>query len=232
MQGRSFPITGSIIFGAGIVALAALGSGTSLTAPDRIPTGLPAFEAAAGSHGTRMELQRAVELPNVSEIPEQAAVDSLQVPVPTRSTFAANWDSVNGATGYRLDVSTSSSFSSFVDGYDNLDVGNVTQWVVTGLNRGTSYYYRVRAYDAAGTGENSGVMTATTVATVGLIIQPTFHSSITNQPNSGSNPSDDQPSHLDLRVTVPRSDHDQDSFPLHKHSSKRPAVPVGTDLPK
>jgi hypothetical protein len=144
---------------------------------------LHAFQAAAGAHGTRIEPQRAPELPGVSEIPAQAAIDSLQVPAPTRSTFTANWDSANGSTGYRLDVSTSSSFSSFVNGYDNLDVGNVTQWVVTGLNRGTTYYYRVRAYDAAGTSENSGVMTATTVATVGLIIHPTFHSSITGNPN-------------------------------------------------
>ena len=130
-----------------------------------------------------MEPQRALELPNVSEIPAQAAIDSLQVPAPTRSTFTANWDSVNGAIGYRLDVSTSSSFSSYVNGYHDLDVGNVTQWVVTGLNRGTTYYYRVRAGDAAGTSENSEVMTVTTVATAGLIIHPTFHSSITNHPN-------------------------------------------------
>ena len=54
----------------------------------------------------------------------------------------------NGAKGYLLDVSTSSSFDSFVDGYHDLDVGDVTGRVVTGLNRGTTYYYRVRAYDA------------------------------------------------------------------------------------
>ena len=187
MQGRGFSITGSIIFAAGIVvALAALGGDTSLTGPDQIPTASPAFEAAAGAHETRMEPERALELPNVSEIPAQAAIDSLQVPAPTRSTFTANWDSVNGATGYRLDVSTSSSFSNYVNGYRDLDVGNVTRWIVTGLNRGTTYYYRVHAYDAAGTSENSDVMTAMTVATVGLIIHPTFHSSITNQPNAAA----------------------------------------------
>jgi elongation factor P hydroxylase len=187
MQGRGFPVTGSIIFSAGIaVALAALGGDTSLTGPEHIPTASPAFEAAAGAHGTRMEPQSALELPNVREIPAQAAIDSCQVPTPTRSSFMANWDSENGATGYRLDVSTSSSFSSYVNGYHNLDVGNVTGQVVTGLNRGTTYYYRVRAYDAAGSSANSGVMTATTVATAGLTIHPTFHSSITSNPNAAA----------------------------------------------
>ena len=60
----------------------------------------------------------------------------------------ATWPSVTGAKGYLLDVSTSSSFDSFVDGYHDLDVGDATGRVVTGLSRGTTYYYRVRAYDA------------------------------------------------------------------------------------
>jgi hypothetical protein len=133
-----------------------------------------------------MEPQRALELANVSEIPAQAAIDSLQVPTPTRSTFTANWGSVDAATGYRLDVSTSNSFSSYLNGYRDLDVGDVTRRVVTGLNRGTTYYYRVRAYDATGTRENSDVMTATTVATRGLTIHATFGNSITSHPNAAA----------------------------------------------
>src|SRR5947199_7201907 len=61
-------------------------------------------------------------------------------------SFTANWSSVNGATVYRLDVSTSSSFSTYVPGYQNLNVGNVTSRSVTGLNPSTAYYFRVRAY--------------------------------------------------------------------------------------
>jgi hypothetical protein len=98
----------------------------------------------------------------------------------------ATWLGVTRVKGYLLDVSTSSSFDSFVDGYHDLDVGAVTGRVVTGLSRGTTYYYRVRAYDAAGAGNYSDVMTATTVPTVGLIIHPTFDSSITSNSNAAA----------------------------------------------
>jgi len=81
----------------------------------------------------------------------------------TSSGFTANWISVSGATGYRLDVSANSGFSSFVSGYQDLDVGNVTSQNVAGLSSGTPYYYRVRAYNAGGTSGNSGTITATTL---------------------------------------------------------------------
>jgi tetratricopeptide (TPR) repeat protein len=64
-------------------------------------------------------------------------------------SFTANWSSGSGnlpATSYHLDVSTSSSFSTYVPGYQNLNVGNVTSRSVTGLNASTSYYFRVRPY--------------------------------------------------------------------------------------
>src|SRR5947208_16253731 len=55
------------------------------------------------------------------------------------NSFTANWSSVSGATGYRLDVSTSSSFNTYVPGYQNLNVGNATTHSVTGLNASTTY---------------------------------------------------------------------------------------------
>ena len=83
----------------------------------------------------------------------------------TRSSFLAKWDSVNGAIGYRLDVSTSGLFDSYVSGYQGLDAGNVTFRIVSGLSPGTTYYYRVHAYNSFGGASDSNVMTATTPGT-------------------------------------------------------------------
>jgi hypothetical protein len=69
---------------------------------------------------------------------------------------------VRSATGYRLDVSLNSSFSSYVPGYQNLDVGNRTSYNVTGLSANTFYYYRLRAYNGGGTSANSNVIKAKT----------------------------------------------------------------------
>jgi phosphodiesterase/alkaline phosphatase D-like protein len=76
----------------------------------------------------------------------------------TATSFTANWKSVKGATGYRLDVATDSSFVNYVPGYQNLDVGNVTSRDVTGLTMDTNYYYRLRAYNGNGTSPNSKVI--------------------------------------------------------------------------
>src|SRR3954468_6183246 len=81
---------------------------------------------------------------------------------PSITDFDANWVSSAGATGYYLDVSTVNTFSTFVTGYNNLSVGNVTTYNVINLDCGTTYYYRVRATNACGTSANSNTITATT----------------------------------------------------------------------
>jgi len=83
------------------------------------------------------------------------------------NSFIANWNSVSGATGYRLDVSTNSSFTSFVAGYENRNVGNVISRTVTGLNASTVYHYRVRAYNGDGTSGNSNIINVNTLRATG-----------------------------------------------------------------
>src|SRR6476659_8964656 len=106
---------------------------------------------------------------------------------PTRSSFLAKWQPVKEATGYRLDVSTTPSFDHYVSNDRDVDVGNATSHIVSGLGRGTRYYYRVRPYTSAGTGSNSEVTSeATANISSGLVITPTFDSTITNDPRSNA----------------------------------------------
>ncbi len=58
--------------------------------------------------------------------------------------FTANWTSYPGVTTYYLDVARDPQFTNFVSGYNNLNVGNVTSYVVNTGSCGT-YYYRVKA---------------------------------------------------------------------------------------
>ena len=94
--------------------------------------------------------------------PTPAAPTALKATNVAASSFTTNWSSVSGATGYRLDVATNSSFVTYVPGYQNLDVGNTTSRNVTGLTANTFHYYRFRAYNGTGTGPNSNVISAKT----------------------------------------------------------------------
>ena len=112
-------------------------------------------------------------------IPAAVTADAGQSVITTG--FMATWNSVSGATGYRLDVSTDNSFSSFLSGFQNLDVGDVTSFNVTGLSANTTYYYRVRAYDSAGIGANLYTVAVTTSASA-AIPAPLTVSTLAGQP--------------------------------------------------
>jgi hypothetical protein len=170
----------------GIVCVGLLpGAQAVVPPPNGSDPGANTFEVAgAAIHETwAMDSQAALRFPNTSEVPEIETVSSVPS---TRSSFMASWGNVPGASGYLLDVSTSSLFSDYVNGYHDLDVGKVKGRVVTGLNPDTTYYYRVRPYTPSGQGSYSGAITATTLPATGLIIHATFDSSITGNSNAAA----------------------------------------------
>ena len=124
--------------------------------------------------------------PLVDSITDPAALPLVRM-TPTRSSFLASWNPVVGAAGYRIDVSTDPAFASCAGDYTDFDVGNVLNRIICRLQSGTRYFYRVRAFDSGKREIHSEVLMATTAASSsGLVINPTFDSSITNNPNAAA----------------------------------------------
>jgi hypothetical protein len=180
MQRPGFPLIRLIICGGVALGFAALASASNL--PEQSTMTPASLLPSPGTHETRAESQEVTEFPNANKF--MPRIETISWAPPTRSSFIASWGSVTGAKGYFLDVSTSNSFSGYVDGYHDLDVGNVNARALTGLKPGTTYYYRVRPYTDAGSGDYSNVTTATTQPATGLTIDATFDSSITGDPNA------------------------------------------------
>ena len=130
---------------------------------------------------------------------------------PTRSSFLASWRSVSDATGYRIDVSTDPSFRSYVSGYEHCDVGNVNSRIVSRLNPGTKYYYRVQPYNSAGAGANSEIATASDDHCFRTRYQSNVRQFHHGQPSVGCDPIDDQPGNRALPGAVRRFRHRRDT---------------------
>ncbi len=72
------------------------------------------------------------------------------------STLGTEWNMHDSDTfAYIGSHSLARRSISYLPGYQNLPVGNVTSYMVTGLEPNTDYYYVVRAVNANGSSENS-----------------------------------------------------------------------------
>ncbi|MEI6143355.1 MAG: LamG-like jellyroll fold domain-containing protein, partial [Mariniphaga sp.] len=98
---------------------------------------------------------------------------AMVVPVPQAATdvqttsFTAHWNApaIGTVTNYLLDVSTSSTFTSFVEGYLGFDCGTNFSQPVIGLSQGTTYYYRVTANKTSVSGQGRPSNNYTSVTT-------------------------------------------------------------------
>jgi len=98
----------------------------------------------------------------IANVPELIAEDS----------FRARWSKVAGATEYLIDVSTSSSFATFVPEFNGRNVGNTTHVDVKNLNPDVTYYYRVRAVSAANVSASSNVRDVRTLVLPSIFVNP------------------------------------------------------------
>lgn len=81
---------------------------------------------------------------------------------PSCSSISWVWSPVNGATNYRVDISTDVNFGSFVSGWQDNSIGNTQTVTLNSLPPGTNYYLRVRAENNCGLSSNiSGVLGST-----------------------------------------------------------------------
>ena len=94
------------------------------------------------------------------------------------TSFQANWSASLNATGYELDVSTVNTFPSYVSGYNDKQVAGTSD-TVSGLTAGNTYYYRVRAKNAAGTSLSSSTIT--------VVMPSSLDVNITSIPSAGLN---------------------------------------------
>lgn len=81
------------------------------------------------------------------------------------TTFIANWEPVSNISEYTISVSTDSTFSTYVNGYNQKGVENLTAIKIEGLEPGTQYFYRVNAVLSSQESEYSNVVS---VRTLGL----------------------------------------------------------------
>ena len=97
----------------------------------------------------------------IDEIGDLISGDVLSIPQPdlsiphSSSSFFVSWESVDGVSGYYLDVAYDPQFSRYLEGYQNLDVDDVIEYYVEGVVSGVTYYWRVRSYSEEQISESS-----------------------------------------------------------------------------
>lgn len=81
----------------------------------------------------------------------------------TKTSFTANWNAVNGATGYYLDVSIDGLFRNILAPFSKKNIVNNLSYVVNNLAPGIIFYYRVFAYNDTSISLPSNIINVPTI---------------------------------------------------------------------
>lgn len=112
------------------------------------------YKVSATNESGEGDLSSAVAGTVLPQAPSGLSSDSV-----TEDSVDLSWNAVTGATGYYVYRSTSSSGT-----YTQISSSSINSYTNTGLDSSTTYYYKVAAYNAAGTGAQSSYCAATTEA--------------------------------------------------------------------
>lgn len=116
---------------------------------------------ATTASGTYSLLNYSFTVTGITTASVPGQVTGLKASETTTSSVKLTWTKVTGATEYRVFQATSSNGS-----YTKIDTVTTNSCTVTGLKAGTTYYYQVKAANAAGAGKASSALSAQTVVNV------------------------------------------------------------------
>jgi phosphodiesterase/alkaline phosphatase D-like protein len=131
-----------------------------------------------GAFAGNEEISQKVEVTFIPRSPVALSASNVQ-----NREFDANWEMVNNADYYELDVATDEDFSNLVSEYNALNVGEVTSYTVNEVAPGTEYFYRVRAVTDDLIGVNSQKISTTTFPDTPEAVEPTDTTVVTFNAN-------------------------------------------------
>ncbi|TAG95917.1 MAG: T9SS C-terminal target domain-containing protein, partial [Bacteroidetes bacterium] len=141
---------------------------TILVSRDNLSTNSQIFTSADGIQAGSVYYYRVfsrnlggVSLLSSNVISAITKPNSLPATEITSVGFKANWDIVNNASSYTIELSLNNTFSP-ITFTNNISGANNNNFVYNNINPGTTYFYRVRAVIGAFTSPNSNTITVTT----------------------------------------------------------------------